>query len=218
MSGAKRITVDQAAWRDAQAAAAQLRTVNRQLPSMIEALNRQQEERVRRATAEMQAQQDALSRSLTGLSKQTARMKKQLTSRIQAKTDQLRRDLTQSIGQLRDETRRDLQEQELRLQADLEQERQERERDVQVLRDSVAELSQDRRRVLAAARNLVADDRLLLGAIDAELPHERYAPGRLTQIEQRLALAEQNVAAGVGEGALSQAQDLLLQLGELRAG
>ena len=49
MSGAKRVTVDQGAWQQAQQAAARLRQVNRELPGMIESLRREQEAQLRRA-------------------------------------------------------------------------------------------------------------------------------------------------------------------------
>ena len=51
----------------------------------------------------------------------------------------------------------------------------------------------------------------------ASLPHERFAPGQLARLTDRLAIAEASVAAGTGETALAQAQELYLSLGELRA-
>src|SRR5450755_865872 len=93
VSGTKRVTVDQAAWRDAQAAAARLRAVNRELPAMVASLRRQQEAqrreqdaRMERAAAQARARADTLERSLAGLSEQTRKMQARLTRRLEERT------------------------------------------------------------------------------------------------------------------------------------
>jgi hypothetical protein len=54
-------------------------------------------------------------------------------------------------------------------------------------------------------------------AIAGALPHERFAPGRLAELSNRLDTAQQNVGRGLGQAALVQAQEVYLQLSELRA-
>jgi hypothetical protein len=217
MSGSKRVTVDQAAWRDAQAAAARLRDVNRELPGMLDALKRQQDERIRQASAEMQSRQDAVERALAGLSKETGKIEARMDRRLRAKTALLWNQMQESTQDLREENRRALDEQEARLQAEVAAERREREQDFQSLREGIAALRSDRDRALSAAAALVADGRLLHGVINAELPHERFAPSQLAAIEQRLLQAEGNLTGGLGEAALAQAQEIYLQLSALRS-
>jgi len=217
MSGSKRISVDEAAWRNAQAAAARLREVNRNLPGMLEDLRRDQERRLGEAEARVSARQDAMDRSLADLSAQTRKMQQQMTRRLQAKAQLLFNELRESTQQLREETRQALDAQETRLQAGLDEERRQREQDFQSLRDDLAGIQADRELALAEARTLLADARMLYQAIDAQLPHQRFAPGRMAELAPRLASAESNVARGLGEAALAQAQELCLQLSELRA-
>jgi hypothetical protein len=216
MSGVKRITVDQQAWAQAQRSAARLREVNRELPAMIEALRREQQEATGRVAAEVAARQDAFDRALAGLSEQARRIEAQTSKRLRAQAQQIRqaRDATE---QVRRETRDALEDQERRFQEGLARERQERARDVQLLRDEVVRLGQDRERALALAAARTADARVLSSAIDKELPHERYAPGRLAELAKRVDVAEENVARGLGEAALAQAEDAYLRLSELRA-
>jgi hypothetical protein len=223
VSGTKRVTVDQAAWRDAQASAARLRAVNRELPAMVASLRRQQEAqrreqdaRMEQAAAQARARADALERSLAGLSDQTRKMQARLTRRLEERTERLRREARQAAAQLREETQQALGEQEARLQADLAAEREERERDSRLLQEGLSELREERDRAGLIARALVADDRILYDGIDAGLPHEQFAPGRLAELRPRLALAEESLASGMSEAAAAQAQELRLQLTALR--
>lgn len=217
MSGKKRITVDEAAWRDAQAAAARLRDVNRELPGMLEALRRQQDAQLNQVSAEAQARQDAMERSLAGLSEQTRQLEGQLTRRLRAKAELLVNEMRDANQQLRTEARQALDQAEARFQADLDEERKQREQSYRSLREALDDVRADRDRALVAAKTLLADAGLLRGVIDADMPHERFAPGRLADVEQRLAMAQGNLSAGLGEAALAQAQDLYLQLSALRA-
>jgi hypothetical protein len=213
--GVKRITVDEQ-WAGAQQAAERLRQVNRELPGMIEALRREQQAAAERVAAQLAARQDAFDRALSGLSEQAKRIEAQASRRLRAQADRLRQ-VTEAAEQDRRETRDALEDQERRFQQGLARERRDREREVGELRDEVAAIGGDRDRALARAATLVADGRQLAAAIDAGLPHERYATGRLSELTGRLDLAEGNVRARLGEAALAQAQEVYLQLSELRA-
>jgi hypothetical protein len=216
MSGAKKIMVDQGAWQRAQRAAARLQDVNRELPGMLEAARQDTQAQVEQAAAQLRLRQDQFERSLADLSEQTKQLEAQTSRRIQQKTALVWGQLQESLTQARGETRRALDEQEERFRQDLARERRDRERDVQMLRDGLAAAGEHRDQAVAAAAAVVADARLLHDAIDAGLPHERFAPGRLAELGNRLALAQGNVTDGRGEAALAQAQDLYLQLSELR--
>ena len=217
MSGRKTVTVDEAAWRQAQAAASRLREVNRNLPAMLDAVRRDQQEQLSRVTAAVQARQDSVDRSLTALSKQTRKLEAQTSRRLREQAAALRGELRDVTAKLAEDTRRSLDEQEERWRSELEQERDQRTRDFQELQAGLAGIRQAGERVLADSKDLVGDAQLLAATIAENLPHERFAPGRLAALQQRLAVARGNLDRGAGEAALSQAQELCLQLGELRA-
>jgi hypothetical protein len=217
MSGSKRITVDESAWRQAQAAAARLREVNRDLPGMLQALRRDQQERLSRMDATVRARQEAVEHSLVGLSEQTGKLAAQTSRRLRTYAATLRGELQDSALRIGAETRRSMDEQEERWRSELAREREARQQDFRQLRDGLSGLHRDRERLLAAARDLVSDARLQVGAIARNLPHERFAPGQLAAQQQRLAVAEGNLETGAAETALGQGQELCLRLDELRA-
>jgi hypothetical protein len=217
MSGVKRITVDANDWARVQQAASRLRDVNRELPGMLEAVRRENQTAIDRAAAEVRTRQDAFDQALTGLSEQTREIEARTRQRIRAQETRLRSELRDTASQLRQETRADLEEQERRFAEGLARERQERARETRELRDELAGIRNDRDRARSAAATLIADSRLMRDAIDKELPHERFAPGRLAEVSSRLDFAEDNASQGRGEAALAQAQEIYLQLSELRA-
>lgn len=216
MSGEKRITVDAAAWAGAQAAAARLRDVNRDIPAMFDAVRREQETQLSRITEETRNRQEAMERNLAGLSEQTRKLERQMTRRLQDRAATLLAQMRQANAELRVETRQFVEQAEARLAADLDQERRQREQEVLSLNEALGALRGDRDRALEQARTLLADDGMLRDAIDADLPHERFAPGRLAGLRQRFALAQGNIDSGLGETALAQAQEIYMQLAELR--
>jgi hypothetical protein len=219
MSGVKRITVpvDTDEWARAQRAVNQLREVNRELPGMLEAVRRDGQAAIERATAEVTARQDAVDQVLAGLSEQTRMMEARTRQRLAAQSALLRGELRDTVGQLRADTRTALEGQERRLTESLERERLERERETSQLRDEVAGMRAGREEARALARAYVADAEVMHEAIDRELPHDRFAPGRLAELRSRLDVARGNVESGLGEAALAQAQEAYLRLSELRA-
>jgi hypothetical protein len=217
MSGVKRITVDANDWSRAQQAAARLRDVNREIPGMLDAVRRENQAAIDRAAAEVRTRQDAFDQALTGLSEQTRKIEAQARQRIRAQEVRLRGELRDTARQLRLQTRAEMEDQQRRFAEGLARERQERVRETSELRDELAGIRTDRDRARSAAATFVADSRLMRGAIDRELPHERFAPGKLAELSRRLDNAEDNVNRGLGEAALAQAQEVYLQLSELRA-
>ena len=224
VSGKKRITVDEGAWQEAMRKASRLRDVERELPGMLEAVQRAQEEQAARDRTAMQARQDELTRKLASLSDQAARIEASTTRRINAAAATMMNEAREANRQLRADTRQLLDQQEQRFDAAVTAERAERRREADVLRQETDALREQmesdreaRASVLDAARTAVGDARVLHDAIDSTLPHERFAPGQLARLTDRLAIAEGNVAAGTAETALGHAQELYLRLRELRA-
>jgi hypothetical protein len=216
MSGTKKVTVDQRAWRDAQLAAQRLREVNRELPAMLDALRRQQQAEAERSAAEMLTRQEQLENSLTGLSEQARRIEEQTSRRLRDSSARIWSQLQDTLQESREESRRALEAQEKRFQKQLAQEQAARDKDFRALKRELRGLGQHRLRAAAAARSMTADARLLHDTIETNLPHQRFAPGRLAVLRQRIEVAEGNLEQGLGEAALAQAQDAYRELGELR--
>lgn len=216
MSGTKRITVDERAWRDALRKAARADDLQRDIPAVIDAVRRAQQEQAQRDQAEMQARQDRLDRSMAQMSDQARRLEQGTTRRIMETAALLMSEVRGSAQNVRDETRQLLDKQGRRLEAQLKKERTERQQQFARLREDVADLRDRGDRALASAAAQAADARVLNDAIADDLPHERYAPGQLAALGKRLAAAEANVAQGLGEAALAQTQEIYLSLGELR--
>ncbi|QXJ22434.1 hypothetical protein AGRA3207_003430 [Actinomadura graeca] len=210
MSGAKRITVDSTAWREAQAAAARLRTVQRDVPRLVEAVRRQQREELDRVFGGMEGRQRRVEQVLTGLSDEAKRSELRTAKRLREQADRLRGQIGSAVEQVRGE-------QDERIRAAIERERADRRAEIQELGRELDGLRGDRERAASAAGRTLADARLMRDAIRAGLPHERFAPGRLDRLERRIATAESNLAAGLAAESLSLLQETFLDLAELRA-
>lgn len=202
MSGTKRITVDERAWREALRKAARVDDLRRDIPRVVEAVRQAQQEQARRDQDEMQARQERLDRSMAQLSNQARKLEQSATLRIRQATELL-------MSEVRTSGRR--------LEAELEKERAERRQELSGLRKELSLVRDRGDRALAAATAQAADARVMHDAIADSLPHERHAPGQLAALGRRLEAAEANVAQGLGEAALAQTQELYLSLGELRA-
>jgi hypothetical protein len=217
VSGKKRITVDEDAWRETMRRANRLRDVERELPGMVAAVKRAQEEQAAKDRAAMQARQAELTRQLAGLSDQARKLEASTTRRINAATATLMNEAREADRQRRAETRQLFDQQEQRFDAALTAERAERQREAGALRAEIELGRAGRARVLEMAQTQARDARVMHDAIAATLPHERFAAGQLARLADRLALADASAAAGTGEAALAQAQEVDLSLRELRA-
>jgi hypothetical protein len=217
MSGKKRITVDEDAWQEAMSKANRLRDVERELPGMVAAVQRAQEQQAARDRAAVQERQDQLAKQLASLSQQARQIEASTSRRISVATATIMNEAREANRQLRAETRDLLDQQEQQFDTALSAERAERQREAEDLRQQLAYDRAVKASVLDAAQTAVADTRVLHEAIAKSLPHERFAPGQLARLTDRLAIAEASAAAGIGETALAQGQELFLSLGELRA-
>lgn len=215
MSGKKRITVDEDAWNEAMRKGGQLAQLQRDLPGMLEAVRQAHEQQAGRDRAEFQARQDELNGKLAALSSRARELEQSTSRRISAATATIMNEARKANEQVRSETRQLVEREGQRLDSAIEQERAERARDIEALQDELAADRAARADLLAAARTTLADARVLLEAIDSTLPHRRFAPGRLDRLARTLANAEANAAAGAGEAALANVQELYLDLDDL---
>ena len=218
MSGKKRILVDEDAWIDALGKAQRLVDVQYQLPAMLEAVRRAQQEQAARDAVAFQARHEELERSLAGLSAEATAREARTSRRIAQTAEALRAQICAATADIYDE----LEDLDERLTAEISWERAERQRDIaahqaeiDTLRADLADLRADQERLARVAGMAIADARLLHDAIARALPHQRFASG-LAAIGRRLAAAEAHAALGASEAALTTATDAYIELGQLR--
>lgn len=212
MSGVKHITIGQAEHARLQRAAAQLRTVNTNLPTMIEGIREETRREWRSGVEEINARQRRQDKALAGMSEQLQEAQR----RTRARAAQQLAQLSTAIEHSALETRELLHEQEARLADQIAAERQERFEAVAALRDEVGQLTQHRERAAEAAAGRLRDAADLRRLVGETLPHERFAPGELTRLGERLATVGHTLDKGLYEAAAAQAQETYHDLHDLR--
>lgn len=215
MSGKKRIQVDESEWYRIQRQAQQLKEVQRNLPQLLDEVRAQTRADIDRTFAAVQQRQRRNEELVRGLSDQTRQLEADTTRRLAEQADRLQRGLDAAAGRLREDTRR-LAEQQDALRQAIEDERAERRAALGRLSDQIREQAEDRARAEEMARTWLADARVMAGLVEQTLPHQRYAPGELDRLVNRLATAEQTAAQGRFEAALATAQEAYHSLSELR--
>ncbi|TDB83707.1 hypothetical protein E1264_27330 [Actinomadura sp. KC216] len=199
MSGAKTVSVDPRAWREAQQAARQLAKVRRDMPRLLDSVQRQTRQDIDRAVAAVNRRQDQTEGRLQDLS--------EYTRDLEVRTSEQLREQAGRLAAVQDRTER--------LGDEIARERAQRRRQIADLDARVTDLAEGRDRATARAMAMFEDARTMAAAI-RELPHERFAPGRLERLEQRLmqtagTLGEQEPAFMLG-----LVQALYFDLSDLR--
>ncbi|WP_131742747.1 hypothetical protein [Actinomadura roseirufa] len=203
MSGAKRISVDEREWNQARKAARRLRQVQRDLPGMLEGVRRQNQADIDRAVGAVARRQDRMDGALRGLSRYTRDLEERTSRRL--------REQAEGLAELGEETR----ERARRLRAEITAERADREREIQRLDERVTDLKAGRDEASARARATFEDARIMHRAV-LDLPHERFAPGRLDRLAHRLADVGETLRVQEGAYSLGRVQDIYLDLSDLR--
>ncbi|MBB5083820.1 hypothetical protein [Nonomuraea endophytica] len=223
MSRGKRIVVDEDEWARLQAAARRLRDLNENLPSLLDDVRGAVRRDLDRELSVVADRQSAFEGMLATAGESVRDLERATTVRLDEQTRRMteqRTALTQRVdttaAELRQETLRLLDAERARVDDTIARERAERAGQVARLREGLNDLVSDKERAARAARTWLADAAAMRDFIREHLPHERFAPGRLAALEQRIAMAEGNVAAGRSEAAISVAQETYLQLSELR--
>ncbi|MFC9977379.1 hypothetical protein ACFVH6_41420 [Spirillospora sp. NPDC127200] len=205
MSGAKYVSVSESQWRKAQRAERRLAQVQANLPVVLAEQRRRMSEELGRVHAAVTARQDRVESALSDLSEHTRELEERTDARLRAQAEELLA------------TQEAIADQERRLRAELERERAERRREIGALGGRVDELREESDRAGRAALAVFGDAVAVHDVIRDELPHERFAPGRLDRLRVRLDVARANLEAQAPGYALTQVQDLYLDLSELRA-
>lgn len=157
-------------------------------------------------------QQEAVDR----LSDRTRHLEADTTRRLQEQADRLHQDLRETAGRIEQDTRQRLEQQRKEAEKALAAERAERRAETARLAQEIDAFKEDRARAETTVRTWLVDARTMADLVDGELPHDRYAPGRLDRLRHRIATAEENAADGRFDAALAVAQETFHELSDLR--
>ncbi|KUN06183.1 hypothetical protein AQI95_14915 [Streptomyces yokosukanensis] len=216
MSGRKRIQVDESEWYRIQRQARDLRKVQREVPNLIDAVRRQTRADLDRTFTRVERRQQQHDELIGRLSDQTRELEQDTARRLQQQATELRGELAAGAGQLREETRQRLAEQQERTRQAIAAERAERRAETSRVSARIDAIDKDRAQAGQLVRSWLSDARAMTAAIAEAALHERYAPGELDRLTDRLATAEQNAAQGRFDAALALAQETYHSLSELR--
>ncbi|MGW7365472.1 hypothetical protein ACWGI8_19025 [Streptomyces sp. NPDC054841] len=216
MSCTKRIQVDQSDWYRLQQRARQLREVKRDIPRLVADVRARTQADIDRAFSSVAERQRRQQEAVDKLSDRTRDLEADTTRKLREQADRLRQDLRETAGRIEQDTRQRLEEQRRETERAIAAERAERRADMARITQEIAALKDDRARAEATVRTWLGDARTMAGLVDGELPHDRYAPGRLDRLRRRIATAEATAADGRFDAALAVAQETFHELSDLR--
>ena len=102
----------------------------------------------------------------------------------------------------------------------IQEEKEARKRGQQVLQQQinqvVSDLEQEKNRKETIAQNLLNDLDIIWEQINHGYQHQRFAPGRLSDLKRNLEFARSNINSGINEAAIATCQQTYLDLADLR--
>lgn len=214
MSGAKRIYVDAGQWSRLLRESRALAGVRRDLPRLLEQVREQTQRDVARSQAQVQARQAEFEQAVTRLSERTGEVERRTAQRLRHQAARFHQELANQTTLLRTETAEALRDQREALRRMIDEERAERKQRLAEIDGAVAGLRADQDKAAQLTQDYLADAEILAEQA-RKFPHERYLPGRLRALEDRLNLVRTSVAEDVAAYALSGAQEVCQSLGEL---
>ncbi|MFJ1885809.1 hypothetical protein [Streptomyces sp. NPDC088137] len=216
MSGRKRIQIDESEWHRLQRKARQLQAVKRDIPRLVADVRKQTRADVDRAFATVQARQRRQDAAIDRLSDRTRQIEADTNRKLRDQAQRLHQDLRETAGRIEENTRQRLDEQRREAERALAAERAERRAETARLAQEIDAFKADRARAEDTVRAWLADARTMADLIDGELPHDRYAPGRLDRLRRRIATADATAGGGRFDAALAVAQETFHELSDLR--
>jgi len=219
MSGWKEVKASMRAWFDQHIVSPIVAEAESQV------IERAREETQRRLDEERQRQEaarqadlrriESLSDEMRGLEQRTAR-------RLEEHDRQTAQRLSELSGALRSELLAAVADSGQALRTELAEERRQRMAEaerlaatVEGLADTVGGLADTARRAEEEARQWLRDAMTERARV-ADLPHEKFARGRLIALDQRLAAVGADIDKGFAQAALGPARDVAAELSELR--
>lgn len=143
-----------------------------------------------------------------------------LESAMRQGFEQQRSEYLRITQQQRQEYTRLITDQDRKFTQLIAEEKQARERGQQILQQQinqvVDDIQQERQRKVNIAQDLLTDVEVVWQQINRDYQHERFAPGRLADLQRGLEMARNNIQAGLTEAAIANTQQTYLQLADLR--
>ncbi len=246
MSGRKQVTVDSADYRRLQMAEGQLRSMQQNLPEVLNRLMRDNE-------AELQRRLEPLERRQREYQQATARMRdevRQVESHMAQRLEEQQRKLRQNMAETSRRLQREVEAARHEAETLVTHEREARIRHVQTVADQLRHetqelleaqadqltqlidqerqtretqiraihqrLESEQQRKDTLARSWIETAQILHDFIDSHYAHQQFAPDQLARLARMIEQAETNLAQGVAEAALTMAQQAYGSLSDLR--
>jgi len=217
MSGEKEtiVTLRETEYARLRKAEAALRTVESNLPQVLDAMRRQSEEELRRRLEPLEERQRQYQKAIQQVNAQVRATEVRVAQRLEKQNTEQRKALQEMAGRLRGETRRMMEEQDQRLTNLVKEERETRNRQVNGLQQAIARLENAENQQRQLAEGFIEAAQVLRDFIEKNYRHERFAPGKLAIQRRALNLADGN-KAHAPQAALVQAQQAYTGLSDLR--
>jgi hypothetical protein len=214
MSGKKQtyVSVEERELRRLREQDSRLRTLSQDLPERLNAVRRQAQNEMMGRIRPLEARQESQDRKIQTLKSDLAGLERDTRKRLK----QQQKDFTSRLEDQRGEYLSLIADQDRRLTGMIQSEQEARQAAVDHLQTQISAIVADADRREAASRAVVADLKTVADTV-AELPHDRFAPGRFESINRHVADAQRNLDAGMSEAALSTAQRAYWELADLRA-
>lgn len=218
MSGQKETRVSMAASeaRRLREQAARLRTVQNDLPERLDRIRADTLAEVNRQSARMDQRWQQFQSTADKLRSDLATLERQSQRRLQEGLAQARREYTELFAEERAERIQHEERMREEYRTLVDQERAERQQQIGELQSRVGNIENREEALRQMAAGWLQD----LGALRddvAQLPHQRFSPGRLERLEGLIRQATLNLRDGASQAALGQAQTIYSDLVELRA-
>lgn len=214
MSGKKQtyVSVEERELRRLREQDSRLRTLSQDLPERLNAVRRQAQNEMMGRIRPLEARQENQDRKIQSLKSDLAGLERDTRKRLK----QQQKDFTSRLEDQRGEYLSLIADQDRRLTGMIQSEQEARQAAVDHLQTQISAIVADADRREAASRAVVADLKTVADTV-AELPHDRFTPGRFESINRHVADAQRNLDAGMSEAALSTAQRAYWELADLRA-
>lgn len=216
MSGRKRMYVDQGEWSRLQDDARKLAAVRRDIPDLVDRVRRQTEENVDRMRAEIDTRQAGFDRALHELSAQNRQTALESERRLRDTSAAILAEVRKSESRQQRRTLKALQAQRAEFEQAIENERAERTRRMNEMDRQLETLRGEQGRAGELALSYLADTTVLRTHV-LELAHERYRPGELDALDDRIATLRRDLERADPAYLLSGARDLYHAMEEFRA-
>lgn len=218
MSGRKETNVSMPASeaRRLREQAAQLRTVQRDLPERLDRIRADTMAEVTRQNTRMDQRWQQFQNTADKLRSDLATLERQSQRRLREGLAQARAEYTGLVAQERSERIEHEQQMRAEYHSLIEQERAERQQQINELQSRVSQIENREETLQQMAGAWLQDLRILQDDV-AKLPHQRFSPGSMDRITGLIAQAALNLRNGASQASLGQAQTAYFDLVELRS-